>query len=38
VLILDEATSALDADSERAVKERLDDLLEGRTAFIIAHA
>jgi len=37
VLILDEATSSLDAESERAVKENLASLLEGRTAFIIAH-
>jgi len=37
VLILDEATSSLDAESERAVKENMDSLLEGRTAFVIAH-
>ena len=37
ILILDEATSSLDADSERAVKENLDALLGGRTAFVIAH-
>jgi ATP-binding cassette subfamily B protein len=37
VLILDEATAALDGDSERAVKESLDELLEGRTAIIVAH-
>jgi ATP-binding cassette subfamily B protein len=37
VLIFDEATSALDTESERAVKENLDQLLEGRTAFVIAH-
>ena len=37
VIILDEATSALDAETERAVKENLDRLLEGRTAFIVAH-
>jgi ABC-type multidrug transport system fused ATPase/permease subunit len=37
ILILDEATSSLDADSERAVKENLDRLLAGRTAFVIAH-
>jgi ATP-binding cassette subfamily B protein len=35
VLILDEATSSLDAESERAVKDNLDRLLEGRTALII---
>ena len=37
VILLDEATSALDSESERAVKENLDRLLEGRTAFIVAH-
>ncbi|MBP2654204.1 MAG: putative multidrug export ATP-binding/permease protein [Firmicutes bacterium] len=37
VLILDEATSALDAESEALVKEALDKLMAGRTAFIIAH-
>ena len=37
VLIFDEATSALDTESERAVKRNLDRMLEGRTAFIVAH-
>jgi len=37
VLILDEATSALDAESERAVQDSLDRLLEQRTSFVIAH-
>ena len=37
VLIFDEATSALDTESERAVKENLDQLLQGRTSFVIAH-
>ncbi|HUF27442.1 MAG TPA: peptidase domain-containing ABC transporter [Gemmatimonadaceae bacterium] len=37
VLMFDEATSALDTESERAVKENMDRLLEGRTSFIIAH-
>ncbi|HYH28412.1 MAG TPA: cyclic nucleotide-binding domain-containing protein, partial [Actinomycetota bacterium] len=37
VLILDEATSALDAESERAVQGNMDELLEGRTSFVIAH-
>jgi ATP-binding cassette subfamily B protein len=37
VLIFDEATSALDTESERAVKENMDQLLEGRTSFTIAH-
>jgi ATP-binding cassette subfamily B protein len=37
VLIFDEATSALDTESERAVKENIDQLLQGRTSFVIAH-
>lgn len=37
VLIFDEATSALDAKSERLVQDAIDRLLEGRTAFVIAH-
>ena len=37
MLVFDEATSALDTESERAVKENIDQLLEGRTSFVIAH-
>ena len=37
VLLLDEATSALDSESERAVRENMRRLLEGRTAFVVAH-
>ena len=37
VLVFDEATSALDTESERAIKENLDRLVAGRTAFVIAH-
>jgi subfamily B ATP-binding cassette protein MsbA len=37
VLVLDEATSALDSDSERMVKQALEQLTENRTSLIIAH-
>jgi ABC-type bacteriocin/lantibiotic exporter with double-glycine peptidase domain/CRP-like cAMP-binding protein len=37
VLLLDEATSALDSEAERTVTENVRRLLEGRTAFVIAH-
>ncbi|MGB3544938.1 ABC transporter ATP-binding protein [Rubrivirga sp.] len=37
ILLLDEATSALDAASEAAVQEALDELMSGRTTFVIAH-
>ena len=37
ILILDEATSALDSVSEMEVQKGLNHLMEGRTAFVIAH-
>jgi len=37
ILILDEATSSLDAESEHLVQEALEQLMQNRTTFIIAH-
>ena len=37
ILILDEATSALDNKSEKAVQSALDNLMKGRTTFVVAH-
>ncbi len=37
ILILDEATSALDALTEAKVQAALDEVMKGRTTFVIAH-
>jgi ABC-type multidrug transport system fused ATPase/permease subunit len=37
ILILDEPTSALDARSEHLLQAALDNLMHGRTTFVIAH-
>jgi ATP-binding cassette, subfamily B, bacterial MsbA len=37
ILILDEATSALDTESESLVQAALQNLISGRTVFVIAH-
>jgi subfamily B ATP-binding cassette protein MsbA len=37
VLILDEATSSLDTEAEAVVQKALENLMRGRTTFVIAH-
>jgi ABC-type multidrug transport system fused ATPase/permease subunit len=37
ILILDEATSALDPVTEERVTQALDEVMKGRTTFVIAH-
>jgi ATP-binding cassette, subfamily B, bacterial MsbA len=37
ILILDEATSSLDTEAEAVVQKALENLMHGRTAFVIAH-
>jgi subfamily B ATP-binding cassette protein MsbA len=37
ILLLDEATSALDTQSEAVVQNALENLMHGRTTFVIAH-
>jgi len=37
ILVLDEPTSALDAGSEQIIVKSLEELMNGRTTFIIAH-
>ena len=36
-LILDEATSSIDTRTEKIVQEGMDQLMQGRTTFVIAH-
>ncbi|MBR9982773.1 MAG: ABC transporter ATP-binding protein [Desulfatitalea sp.] len=37
ILVLDEATSSLDTEAEALVQKALDNLMQGRTTFVIAH-
>ena len=37
VMILDEATSSIDTRTEKVVQQGTDQLMEGRTVFVIAH-
>jgi ATP-binding cassette subfamily B protein len=37
ILILDDSTSAIDAHTEKKIRDALNTLMRGRTAFIIAH-
>lgn len=37
ILVLDEATSALDSESEALIQKALANLMEGRTAIVVAH-
>ncbi len=37
VLILDEATSSIDTRTERLIEQGMDQLMAGRTVFVIAH-
>lgn len=37
VLILDDATSSVDTETEAAIRDALEELIPGRTTFIIAH-
>jgi ATP-binding cassette subfamily B multidrug efflux pump len=37
ILILDDSLSSVDADTERAILDQLDSLMEGRTSILISH-
>lgn len=37
ILILDDATSSVDMETEHLIEQALDDVMRGRTTFVIAH-
>lgn len=37
ILILDDSTSSVDTQTEKLIQAALDNLMEGRTTFVIAH-
>lgn len=37
IVILDEATSSIDTESERLIQLAMEELLKGRTSFVVAH-
>ncbi|MDK7068666.1 ATP-binding cassette domain-containing protein, partial [Lactobacillus paragasseri] len=37
ILILDEATSSIDTRTEKLIQKAMNQLLEGRTSFVVAH-
>jgi ATP-binding cassette subfamily B protein len=37
LFVLDEATSSIDTETEKAIQDAINKVLEGRTSFIIAH-
>jgi ATP-binding cassette subfamily B protein len=37
ILILDDSTSSVDTETEASIREALNELMENRTTFIIAH-
>ena len=37
ILILDEATSSVDTRTEQLIQSAMDNLMKGRTSFVIAH-
>lgn len=37
IIVLDEATSSIDSETEMLIQSALNTVLEGKTAFIVAH-